>query len=165
VLQCQNFKTFFYLNNVEVKITSPWTIFFPTHLWSPSFIWVLRMIYWVVTIPIVDVWICDPGTNEWLVFACAGTQMVMQEEHKGFILIQANDALRPVWGCSLVLSCTRGAFVRVTSELRERESVLGLGSRGGWVLVWVLRLLNRVSGRGSTFPFIVSRRGSVYIIV
>jgi len=38
--------------------------------------------------------------------ACPLTQIVMQEEHRRFILVRANAALRPVRGSRPVLSCT-----------------------------------------------------------
>jgi len=92
--------------------------------------------------------------------------MVMQEGHKRFILVRSNDALRSVWGSSLVLSCTWSARSRGYQCVWDRKSVLGLGLSGGRVLVWVLKLLCcslRVPERSFAFPFIVSRGGRVYI--
>ena len=66
--------------------------------------------------------------------------MVMQEGHKKFILVRANDTLHPVWGSDHVLSCTQNTRSRGYMRVRERERAK-VNLRGGWVLVWALRLL------------------------
>ena len=57
--------------------------------------------------------------------------MVMQEEHNGFTLVQAVNALRPVWRRDLYYPIPGVLVVEITSKLRERERVPGLGSRCG----------------------------------
>ena len=51
-----------------------------------------------------------------------------------FILVQAQHALRPVWGWDLYYPTPKVLVVGVTSTLRERECVPGLG------LMWLLKL-------------------------
>jgi hypothetical protein len=62
--------------------------------------------------------------------------MVMQEEHRGFILVRANAALRPVRGVETYIILHLKVFVLGgTSWLREREVVPGLGLEDVKVLV------------------------------
>jgi len=62
--------------------------------------------------PTVGVWTHGLRTNKYKI--CVSTQiwMVMQVRHRGFILVQAKNALRPVWLWILYNLAPKGACSR-----------------------------------------------------
>jgi hypothetical protein len=97
--------------------------------------------------------------------------MVMQEEHKGFILVQTENAQRLVWGGDLYYPAPEVLVVEVTSSKRGKGSQVSTLSElcVWWTESWCLSVcaLARIrvspSRMRPCFPFIISRGDMQYM--